>query len=55
MKKRQFQQEKEKNCIRQKCLDIVFLCRDTISKEPAKSMSQQAALCRNKDQVELKP
>ena len=55
MKKRQFQQENEKIWLRQKCRDIVFLCRDIISKEPVEAMSQQAALCRNKDQSELKP
>ena len=31
------------------------LCRDGISIEPAKAMSQQEALCRYKDQAELKP
>ena len=54
-KKRQFQQEKEKNWPRKKCRDIVFLCHDIISKEPVEAMSQQAELCRNKDQAELKP
>ena len=53
MKKKQFQQENEKNWPRQKYRDIVFLCRDIISKEPAEAMSQQAALCHNKDQDKL--
>ena len=60
MKNRQFQQENEKNLPRQKCLDrvflyrdIVFVCRDIISKEPAEAMSQQSALCSKKDQAEL--
>ena len=60
MKKRQFQQQKQKNWPRQKCRDIVSdcrniisNCRDIISIEPVEAMSQQEALCRNKDQAEL--
>ena len=35
--------------------NIVSKCRDIISIGPAESMSQQAALCHNKDQAEFKP
>ena len=38
-----------------KCRDIVSECRDIILIEPAKAMSQQVELYRNKYQVELKP
>ena len=55
MKRRQFQQEKQKNWPRHKCRDIVSECHDIISIEPTEDMSQQAALYRNKDQAELKP
>ena len=48
------QQENEKNWPREKCRDTVFLYRNIISKEPTEDMSQQAALCRNKYQAELK-
>ena len=48
MKKRQFQQEKQKNWQRQKRRDIVSECHNIISIEPAEAMSQQAALRRNK-------
>ena len=54
MKMRQFQQEKQKNWPKQKCRDIVSECHDIISIKPVETMSQQATLCRNKDQVELK-
>ena len=54
MKKRQFQQEEQKNWPRQKCRNIVSKC-CIISIELAEAMSQKAALCRNKDQAELKP
>ena len=36
------------------CHDIVSECHDITSIKPTKAMSQQAALCHNKDQVELK-
>ena len=38
MKKRQFQQEKEKNWPRHKCRDIVLDYRDIISIEPVEAM-----------------
>ena len=52
---RQFQQEKQKNWPRYKFHDIVSDCHDIISIEPVEAMSQQAALCCNKDQAKLKP
>ena len=54
MKNRQFQQENEKIWPRQKCRDIVNIYRDIISKEQVEAMLQQAELCLNKDQAELK-
>ena len=55
MKNRQFQQEKHKILPRQKCRDIVSKCHDIISMKPGEAMSQEVALCHNKDKVELKP
>ena len=51
MKKKTILAKNEKNCPRKTCCDIVFICRDIISKELAETMSQQVALCRNKDQA----
>ena len=53
MKKRQFQQEKQKKWPRQKCRDIVSDCQNIILIEPAEVMLQQAVLCHNKDQAKL--
>ena len=45
MKNKQFQQEKQKIWLRQKCRDIIPECRNIISKEPTEDMLQQRSDC----------